>query len=69
MNVVMLAAGLGTRRGFTVLKHPPKVLPRFAADIERANAEVPPRILMAGGHRRAAMTIDRDMARGKAQRL
>ena len=41
----------------------------FAADIERANAEVLPRILMAEGSRYAALTIDRDMARGGSQRL
>ena len=41
----------------------------FAADIERANDEVLPRILTAEGNRRAAMTIEPDMARGETQRL
>ncbi len=41
----------------------------FAADIERATNEVLPRILAAEGHRHAAMTIERDMAGGEAQRL
>lgn len=41
----------------------------FAADIERANAEVLPRILAAAGKRRAAMMIKRDMDRGETQRL
>ena len=41
----------------------------FAADIERANAEVLPRILAAEGHRRPALSIERDMARGAAQML
>ncbi len=41
----------------------------FAADIERAKAEVLPRILTAVGHRRTAMTIERDMARGETQTL
>ena len=41
----------------------------FAADIERANAEVLPRILTAEGNRRAAMMVKRDMDRGETQRL
>ncbi len=41
----------------------------FAADIERANAEVLPRILTAEVHRRAAMMIERDIDRGETQRL
>ena len=41
----------------------------FAADIERADAEVLPRILTVEGNRRAAMTIERGMARGETQRL
>ena len=41
----------------------------FAADVERANAEVLPRILTAEGNRRAVLTIERDMARGETQRL
>ncbi len=41
----------------------------FAADIERANAEVLPRILTAEGPRRAAMAIEGDMARGETQSL
>ena len=41
----------------------------FAADIERANAEVLPRILAAESKRRAAMIIQRDMDRGETQRL
>ncbi len=40
-----------------------------AADIERANAEILPRILTAEGSRRAAMTIERDLARGETQSL
>ena len=36
----------------------------FADDIERANAEVLPRILTAGGNRRTAMISKRDMDRG-----
>ncbi len=39
----------------------------FAADIERANAEVLPRILKAEGERRAAMVIEGEMNRGVAQ--
>ena len=41
----------------------------FAADIERANAEILPRIQPAEGRRRAAMTIERNMARGEIQQL
>ncbi len=41
----------------------------FTADIERANADVLPRILMAEGDRGAAMMIKRDMNRGVAQGL
>ena len=41
----------------------------FAADIERANAEVLPRILKAERNRRAAMMIQRDMDRSETQRL
>jgi hypothetical protein len=41
----------------------------FAADIERANAEVLPRILTAGGNRGEAMVIEREMKRGVAQGL
>ena len=41
----------------------------FAADIERANAEILPRILMAEDSRRAAMMINRNMERGETQRL
>ncbi len=41
----------------------------FAADIARANAEVLPRILTVEGNRRAAMTIERDLAQGETQRL
>jgi choline kinase len=41
----------------------------FAADIERANDEILPRIVTAQGHRRAAMTVERDMARGETQML
>ncbi len=41
----------------------------FAADIERANAEILPRILVAAGHRHAAMTIERDIARGETPSL
>ncbi len=41
----------------------------FAADIERAKAEVLPRILAAEDNRHAAMTIKRDMDRGETQRL
>lgn len=41
----------------------------FAADVERANAEVLPRILTAEGNRRAVSTIERDMARGETQML
>jgi choline kinase len=41
----------------------------FAADIERAHADVLPRILAAEGHRRAPMTLEPDMARGETQRL
>ena len=41
----------------------------FAADIERANAEILPRILTAQGNRRAAMMIKRDIDRGETQRL
>lgn len=41
----------------------------FAADIERANAEVLPRILTAAGKRRAGMMIKRDMDRCETQRL
>jgi hypothetical protein len=41
----------------------------FTADIERANAEVLPRILTAEGNRRAAMMIKQDMTRGLAQGL
>jgi choline kinase len=41
----------------------------FAADIERANAEVLPRILTAGDHHRAAMIIERDIDRGETQRI
>ena len=41
----------------------------FAADIERANAEVLPRILTAEGNRRAAIMIKRDKDRGETQRL
>lgn len=40
-----------------------------AADIERANAEVLPRILTAEGNRRAAIMIKRDKDRGETQRL
>ena len=39
----------------------------FAADVERANAEILPRILKAEGDRRAGLTIERDT--GKAKRL
>ncbi len=41
----------------------------FAADIERANDQVLPRILAVEGHRRPAMAIERDMARGEIQML
>ena len=41
----------------------------FAVDIERANAEVLPRIAAAQDIRRAAMMIKRDMERGETQRL
>ncbi len=41
----------------------------FAADIERANAEVLPRILMAEGNRRAALMIKRDMDRAETKRF
>ena len=41
----------------------------FAADIERANAEILPRILKAEGNRRAGMMIKRDMDRVETQRL
>ncbi len=41
----------------------------FAADIERANAEILPRILTAEGSRHAAVTIKREMARGEIQVL
>ena len=41
----------------------------FAADIERANAEVLPRILTAEGNRHAPLVIKRDMERGETQRL
>ncbi len=41
----------------------------FTADIERANAEILPRILRAEGNRRAAMMIKRDMNRDVAQGL
>ncbi len=41
----------------------------FAADIERANAEVLVRILTAEGNRRAALMIKRDMDRSLAQGL
>ncbi len=41
----------------------------FAADIERANAEVLPRILTAEGNRHAPLMIKRDMERGETQRL
>ncbi len=41
----------------------------FAADIALAEAEILPRILTAEGHRHAAMTIERDPARGETQRL
>ncbi len=41
----------------------------FAADIERANDEVLPRILAAENNRHAAMTIERDVARVETQRL
>ena len=41
----------------------------FAVDIERANAEVLPRILKAEGNRRTAMISKRDMDRGETQRL
>ena len=40
----------------------------FTADIERAKAEVLPRILAAEGNRRAAMTIEGDMAQAETQR-
>ncbi len=36
-------------------------------DIERANAEVLPRVPTAGRNRRAAMMIERDMTRGVAR--
>ncbi len=41
----------------------------FAAHIERANAEVPPRIPTAEGNRRAAMTIEGEMTRSLAPGL
>ncbi len=41
----------------------------FAADIERANAEVLPRILTAEGNRRTALMIKRDMDRAETRRL
>lgn len=41
----------------------------FAADIERANSEVLPRILAAKAKRRAATMIQRDMERGETQGL
>ncbi len=41
----------------------------FAADIERANAEVRARIPTAQGNRRAAPAIKRDMALGLAPGL
>ena len=41
----------------------------FAADIERANAEVLPRILTAAGSRRTAMMINQDSDRGETYRL
>ncbi len=41
----------------------------FTADIERARAEVLPRILTPEGTRRAAMRINRDMTRGLVQGL
>jgi len=41
----------------------------FAADIERANTEILPRILAAEGSRHVAMTVERDMARGEIQML
>jgi len=41
----------------------------FAADIERANDEILPRILTAQGHLRAAMTIEKDMTQGETQTL
>ncbi len=41
----------------------------FAADIERANGEILPRILTAERSRRAAMMIKRDIARGETSRL
>ncbi len=41
----------------------------FAADIERANAEILPRILTAEGSRRAGTRIKRDMDQGETQRL
>jgi len=41
----------------------------FAADIERANAEVLPRILTAESNRRAAIMIKPDMGRVETQRL
>ena len=41
----------------------------FAADIERANDEILPRILTAQGHLPAAMTIEKDMTQGETQTL
>ena len=41
----------------------------FAADIERANGDVLPRILTAQASRRAAMMIQRDMDQSQTQRL
>ncbi len=41
----------------------------FTADIERAHAEVLPRILTAEGNRHAPLMIKRDMERGETQRL
>ncbi|MHA1165872.1 MAG: phosphocholine cytidylyltransferase family protein, partial [Alphaproteobacteria bacterium] len=41
----------------------------FAADIERANAEILPRIVTVQDNRRAAMMIKRDMEQGEIQML
>jgi choline kinase len=41
----------------------------YAADIERANDEVLPRILTAQGYLRAAMTIKKDKMQGETQTL
>jgi choline kinase len=41
----------------------------FAADIERANAEILPRILAAASNRLAVLMIDPDMSQGETHRL